>query len=445
MSLSGALTTAVTGLDGQSAALGAISNNVANSATSGYKRVETAFSTLISVANAQQFQPGGVVSKPIYTNDIGGPIQQTSVQTNLALSGDGFFVVNAANGTQTNGVPIFNNTQLYTRSGNFSLDSTGFLQNSAGYYLDGWPIDQLTGSVQKNSLQPIRIATFKDNPQPTANITYAANLPTNINTSLDTDTTTPDVDYAPTPVQFFDAVGQAHSLNVGWTKISGTNNTWTLNVTSSEPGVTITSPAGPVNVDFNIDNSMGAAGSILNFNGTTGTIGTDIALPIQVDFAGPAASTQNLNLNLGKFGVAEQTTMFTGSDIEFRSANQDGLAPGSFKSLSIDEHGVVTLNYDNGARRNFFQIPIATFSDANGLQSESGNAFSTTVNSGTPIYNDAGANGAGTLIPSAIEGSNVDIASEFTKMIQTQSAYGANSRVITATAQLLQQTNDMIR
>jgi flagellar hook protein FlgE len=445
MSLGGALTTAVTGLDAQSAALGAISNNVANSATSGYKRVETAFSTLISVANAQVFQPGGVMSKPVYTNDIGGPIQQTSVQTNLALSGDGFFTVSAANGTQTNGIPVFTNTQLYTRSGDFGLDSAGFLKNSAGYYLDGWPITQSTGTVQKNALQPIRIATFKDNPQPTANISYSANLPTNINTSLDTDTTTPDVDYAPTPVQFFDAVGQAHSLNIGWTKIAGTNNTWTMSVTSTEPGVTITSPAGPVNADFNIDNTLGAAGSIQNFNGVAGPIGTDVTLPIQIDFGGPAASTQNLNLNLGKFGVAEQTTMFTGSDVEFRSAQQDGLAPGSFKSLSIDEHGVVTLNYDNGARRNFFQVPVATFSNANGLQSESGNAFSTSVNSGTPIYNDAGSNGAGTLIPSAIEGSNVDIAAEFTRMIQTQSAYGANSRVITTTAQLLQQTNDMVR
>jgi flagellar hook protein FlgE len=447
MSLSGALTTAVTGLDVQSQALGAISNNVANSATSGYKRVETQFETLLSVANAEQFQPGGVISRPHYTNDIQGAIQQTSVTTNLAISGDGFFTVGTASGVTTGGTPIFTPDPVFTRTGDFNIDSVGFLKNSPGYYLEGWPIDQVTGAVQKNSLQPIRVTQFKDNPQPTQNVSYSANLPANPDPKLDTNAATPDIDFAPTQVEIFDAVGQAHSLQLGWTKLAGTNNTWTVTASSSDPTITV-APPGPIDVSFNVVGNAATgvqAGSIATVNGVAGAFNTLASLPLTVSFAGPAPSTQNVNLNFGKFGIADQTTMFTGTDVEFHSALQDGLAPGSFRSMSIDEHGLVTLNYDNGAQKAFFQIPVVTFSNPNGLQAQNGNAFSTSVDSGAPTFNAPGTNGSGSLLPSSIEGSNVDIASEFTKMIQTQSAYGANSKVITTTAQLLQITNDMVR
>jgi flagellar hook protein FlgE len=154
-----------------------------------------------------------------------------------------------------------------------------------------------------------------------------------------------------------------------------------------------------------------------------------------------------MNFNLGKFGIASQTTMFTGSDgdLEFRSANQDGLPPGSFRNLEIGTFGQLSVNYSNGARRNIFQIPIAQFSNPNGLKLENGNGYSVTADSGTPSFVFPGTAGAGTLVASAVEGSNVDIAAEFTKMIQTQRAYGANTRVITVTSQLLEETNNIIR
>jgi flagellar hook protein FlgE len=437
----------VTGIDAQSRALGAISDNVANSQTSGYKRIETTFATLLSVSNSREHQPGGVLSRPIHTNDIQGAIQQTSIATNLAISGDGFFAVNRADGVQTNGTPTFGGTTFFTRAGDFNIDNAGFLTNTAGYYLDGWPIDTATNAVQKNSLQPIRVTQFKDSPQPTHSVAYSANLPANPDATLDTNTATTDIDFAPTQVQIFDAVGAPHDLQLSWTKLAGTNNTWTLSVASNEPGVTV-APATPVNVDFNVvdDPLTGAqAGSMLSLDGVTGTVNTAAKLPVTVSFAGPAASTQTFDLDFGKFGVAEQLTMFTGTDVEFRSAQQDGLPPGSFRSLEIDAHGLVTLNYDNGARKAFFQIPVATFSNSNGLHSENGNAFSTAVESGTPTFSAPGSQGSGSLIPSSIEGSNVDIAAEFTKMIQTQRAYGANTRVVTITAQLLEETNNMVR
>jgi flagellar hook protein FlgE len=451
MSLSGAMTTAVGGLDAQSRALGAISDNIANSQTTGYKRIETTFSTLLSVSNSRVHEPGGVLSRPKRTNDVQGSVQQTSAETNLALSGSGFFPVNRVAGIGNGGVPTFEADPVYTRAGDFAIDGNGFLVNSAGYYLSGWPMDPTTGTVNKNAMQPIRITQFRDNPQATSNIDYSINLPSEPNNLLDTDATTPaHIEFAPTSVDFFDALGQPHTLQVQWIKDSYAtdNNTWRMRVTSSDPAMVVTAPAADVTLRFNVTNAGGAQeGSIMEINGVPGAVGSDATIPFQIDFPGPDAFQVNMNFNLGKFGVASQTTMFTGSDgdLEFRSANQDGLPPGSFRNLEIGTFGQLSVNYSNGARRNIFQIPVAQFSNPNGLKLENGNGYSVTAESGTPSFVFPGTAGAGTLVASAVEGSNVDIAAEFTKMIQTQRAYGANTRVITVTSQLLEETNNIIR
>jgi flagellar hook protein FlgE len=150
-------------------------------------------------------------------------------------------------------------------------------------------------------------------------------------------------------------------------------------------------------------------------------------------------------MNFGRFGVAEQTTMFKGTDIDFVSSTQDGLPPGSFRDLQIDGQGVVMINYDNGAQKRVYQIPLAQFSNYNALQPKDGNAYSATTASGIAGYVEPGANGTGNLVASSLESSNVDIAAEFTKMIQTQRAYSANSRVITVSSQLMDETNNLIR
>jgi flagellar hook protein FlgE len=227
-----------------------------------------------------------------------------------------------------------------------------------------------------------------------------------------------DIEFPPSNIDFYDALGQQHTLQVQWIKDSYAtdNNTWRMKVTSSDPAMTVTAPAA------------------------------DVDIPLTIDFPGPAASTVNMNLNLGKFGVASQTTMFgSDGDLEFRSANGDGLPPGSFRNLEIGTFGELVVNYSNGARRSIFQVPVAQFSNPNGLKLENGNGYSATAESGLPSFVFPGTSGAGTLVASAVEGSNVDIAAEFTKMIQTQRAYGANTRVITVTSQLLEETNNIIR
>jgi flagellar hook protein FlgE len=573
MSLSGALTSAVTGIDAQSRALGAISDNISNSQTTGYKRVDTEFSTLLTVSNAFVHEPGGVTSKPHYTNDLQGTVQQTSVVTNLAVSGDGYYAVSRVAGVNGTSLPTFEADPLYTRAGDFSVDNNGYLVNNAGYFLNGWNVNPSTGQVAKNQLIQIRLNQLKSDPLATANITYSANLPTTPAQNLNTGSTTPitvgqtltfatspapptftngdkfvvtptvgpaitfilsdasagipavavapqiqvnidtvvntkaqnlsavattltangfsssvDVNgnlviegttanpvasvtptvanagsnpittavatipasivFTPNKVNFFDAQGAAHAVDVNWTKVAGTNDTYTLTCTSTDPAITSILPLAPTTVVFNIvDNPVtGAkAGSIKSLNGVNGAIGSPASVPLTVNFGGGTPTTQALGFSLGSFGMPEQTTMFTGTDVNFISAQQDGLPPGSFRNLDIDAHGLITLNFDNGARKTEFQVPLVQFSNYNGLQPQNGNAFSTTVASGTPSIHSAGDNGTGTIIASSVEGADVDIAAEFTKLIQTQRAYEANTKVITAVNDLLQQTNNLIR
>jgi flagellar hook protein FlgE len=448
MSLSASMTTAVAGLDAQSRALGAISDNIANAQTTGYKRIETSFRTLLSVSNASVHEPGGVVATPVRTNDIQGSIEQVSTETNLAISGDGMFAVSRVSGVGSGGLPSFEADPIYTRAGDFNVDQNGYLVNAAGYYLNAWPVDAATGAADKNALAPVRIAQYASNPQATQSIAYSANLPVSPDATLDTDSTTADIELPPTAVNFYDALGQQHALNLAWTKVDGTNDEWKATFSTDESGASIGAPAGSVTVAFNIadDPSTGAqAGSIKSIDGVAGAIGADGTIPLTIDFAGPAASSVSMSFNLGKFGVADQTTMFTGSDIDFRGVQQDGLPPGSFRNLEIGANGQLIINYDNGARRTIGQIPIAQFSNYDGLKLENGNAYSVTGASGSPDLSLPGTNGAGSFVASALEGSNVDIAAEFTKMIQTQRAYSANARVITVTSQLLDETNNMIR
>jgi flagellar hook protein FlgE len=446
MSLSGALTSAVTGLDAQSAALGAISDNVSNSQTTGYKRVDTEFSTLLTVSNAFVHEPGGVLSHPLYTNDIQGSIQSTSTSTNLAVTGSGYFAVSRVNGF-TGTTPTFEPAPLFTRAGDFALDNNSFLVNGAGLFLNGFPVDPITGAVQKGALQQVRVTALTDPPTATTAITYSANLP-----SAPSTTAAP---FPPTTVSFLDALGQPHNLDISWQASAVTPGLFTATFSSSDPavsaivatgGATATTQTFQFEVAAGNPIAGGQAGSLMQIGAAAGTAGTPALQQLQITLgSGAGAPVQNVDLNLGTLGVAGQTTMFTGTEVNFISSQQDGKAPGNFSNLAVDAHGFVTLNYDNGDRKTVFQIPLAQFPNFDALQPQNGNAFSATQASGAPGFNVPGANGSGTIVGSSIEASNVDIAAEFTKMIVAQKAYSANTRVITVTNQLLDETNNIIR
>jgi flagellar hook protein FlgE len=176
MGIFDALTTSVAGLQAQSFALQNISGNIANAETTGYKETDTSFEDMVAAAAQDQTSADGVVANSVATNTVQGTIQSTSVSTDMAINGDGFFVVAMPTGT-TGNQPVFDGVQDYTRAGDFEINSNGYLVNSAGYYLMGIPIDSTTGNPVGNTPQVLQFDDEFVPAQATTAITYQANLP----------------------------------------------------------------------------------------------------------------------------------------------------------------------------------------------------------------------------------------------------------------------------
>jgi flagellar hook protein FlgE len=224
MSILGAMFTAVSGLNAQSRSLGNISDNIANSQTVGYKKVDTRFSDIITISNKSLNLPGGVVASPYYANALQGNINQTQSSTNLAVSGQGFFVVSrptSQNGTLT----TFSALPYYTRAGDFEVNRDGYVVNGGGYYLNGWTVDQDTGIPDTGSLAPIQITQLTTPPTPTSQIEVVGNLPA-------TSVVNPDPALAPTNVKVYDALGNPHTISLTWVKRA--DNIWNLDITAAD-------------------------------------------------------------------------------------------------------------------------------------------------------------------------------------------------------------------
>ncbi|MGQ9370831.1 flagellar hook-basal body complex protein [Azospirillum sp. A39] len=235
MSIFGSMTTAVLGLNAQSRALGHISDNIANASTTGYKRVNTAFETLVLQSNQRLHSPGGVTAKPVFMNNIQGNLQQVQSPTNIAIQGQGFFSVTKLGATSAGNNPVQTQTgtvnagaTYYTRMGDFELDKNRYLVNSAGYALNGWVVDDLTGDLRKDQVKPIQVNTLTDRPTPTAGIDLSANLPA---------TPAPGVAIPTSSIQIFDTQGNPRTINLDWRQ-QGAND-WRLSIdapgSSSKP------------------------------------------------------------------------------------------------------------------------------------------------------------------------------------------------------------------
>ncbi|MFZ4410005.1 MAG: flagellar hook protein FlgE [Paracraurococcus sp.] len=431
MSLFGSLTAAISGLTAQSKALGDISDNVANSQTIGYKRVDTNFVSYITQSNSQVNEPGAVIARPDYTNAVQGTIEQAEQPLAMAIGGQGFFSVALAKGT-TNGLPVFDERQFFTRAGDVSLDKDGYLVNGAGYYLQGWPSDA-AGNPDRTILNPIRVNQQVFNPVATTRIDLAANLPADATTTSVT-----------TQAQVYDTLGRLHTVNLGFTKTA-----WTLALNVPDDisaaargsvGLRFGSGASPAVMDGTIGAFTAASGSV-TLPGTSAT-GDPATLTFTANFGEGA---QTVKLALGQFGKAQGLTQYSGAEFSVRNNAQDGVPLGAYSGLSIRASGDVAVNYDNGQSRVIARVPLVAFNDPEKLQRLDGQAFMRTPDSGEARVTDAASNGVGKLVTGSIERSNVDIASEFTKLIVAQRAYSANTKVVTATDELLQDTINMRR
>ncbi|WP_374377224.1 flagellar hook-basal body complex protein [Dongia sp.] len=224
MSILGAMFTAVSGVNAQSKSLGHISDNIANSQTTGYKKVDTRFETLITVSNANLHQPGGVVASPSYANSLQGNVNQTQVLTNMAISGQGFFVVSRPE-SQTANQTLFNDLAYYTRAGDFEVNRDGYLVNNGGYYLNGWAVDETTGVADTSTLSPIQITQTIDEPTATTELEFVGNLPASSKVN-------PTPPLAPTNIKIYDALGNPHTVSLVWAKRA--DNLWKLDIVAAD-------------------------------------------------------------------------------------------------------------------------------------------------------------------------------------------------------------------
>jgi flagellar hook protein FlgE len=449
MSLFGAMNTAISGLSAQSDAFSNISDNVANAQTVGYKRVDTNFIDYLTTSTASQNAPGSVSAKPDYVNNVQGTVTQTDNPLALAIAGQGYFAVSQSTG-ETNNLPTFSPQKYYTRAGDFQMDKNGYLVNSANEALNGWPVNAL-GIVNQNTLGPIQVTQTVFNPQQTANVVISANLPA----TPANGTATPGNPIS-SDIDVYDALGTIHTITLNWVKDPLVQDSWTvqIDVPDDVTGGVPTRDRGTADMTF---------GQIASGNpvpaGTVGNIAVDGINPGSIVTAGYAANTaatfsfttdfgsgpQTILMNVGTYGQTNGVTQYAGTQYSLRGLTQDGVPPGSFASVTTQTNGNIVVNYDNGQARVIAQVPLITFNNPNQLQRQDGQSFTATLQSGTPLAEETGVNGAGNLVVQSVEGANVDIATEFSKLIVAQRAYSANAKMVTTADDLLQQTIDMKR
>ncbi len=452
MSIFGAMRSGVTGLFSQSQALGMIADNIANVNTVGFKAVRPRFSTLVTAqASADLHSPGGVQSRVEREIDAQGLLTASSVSTDIAISGSGFFTVN----DQTDGT---GNT-FFTRAGEFRPDKDGNLVNSGGFTLMGWPIDS-NGTVQQTNVlsafSVLNTANLTSAPVSTTLIEIGANLPASA-TSGDANSLT---------AQVFDLQGGQHSLTLTYTK-TATANTWDVTASVTNAGI-----VDPDSNDDGTNDPLTTTGAFaangirvgtLTFN-TDGTLlsitsnsatGTDVGVvnattnrfETTFDFDSATGTTSDrvtVALDFGTPGQADGFTQFQGNFTP-NFIEQNGKQFGSLSAVNIDENGITTALFDNGETRDIFQVPVITFNNPNGLQERTGNIYTETTDSGPAVALEPGRGGAGQIAPSALEQSTVDLADEFTRMIVTQRAFSASTRIITTADEMLEELTRIIR
>jgi flagellar hook protein FlgE len=458
MSINSALLAGVSGLTANSSALAAISDNIANVNTTAYKRNKVDFSTMVtSQAVSGEYSAGGVQGKNSQLVASQGLIQGASSSTDLAISGDGFFVASSTSGGKAS---------EFTRAGAFIPDANGFLVNDAGLYLQGWPVQPNgTFNVDPSDLSKISSINVKNlgaAVQATTNLGVAANLDQTTVVGAGAATyssattaksmagyaatagamgTAPDA--PPVDISVIDSVGATHKFALAFEK-TATPNQWNAEIYAVPAAdVTTAGPNGQVAaglVNFNTDGSINLATSTLF--GAAGaapviTLGASgAAAPAWAVAAGIAA--QSLTVDLTKI-----TQLASASAVNSVSAN--GASAGNIVGVQVGADGVVSALFDNSQVRKIAQVAIATFPNADGLTPLSGNAYGGSIAAGSMTLKVAGTGGAGKIDPSALEASTVDLSTEFTGLITTQKAYSASSKIITTADTMLDELINIIR
>lgn len=409
------MSSALSGMRNSQTMLDVVGNNIANVSTVGFKSSTAIFSDVLTQtlqgANAPTDTAGGSSAAQIglgarlagtmqaFTQ---GAIQSTGRNTDVAIQGDGFFVVNGAAG------------QMFTRSGALTLDANGNLTTVEGNLVQGWQGD-VSGNVNTNA-DPgpveIRVGDLLS-PKQTSMVDLGGNL-----------SATAAVGYSTTlTLTGYDTQGNSIPINVQFTKSAA--NAWTASASYGSPATAVTLTDAALTFDANgeltapVDRDINIAGG--QIPGFTGAI----------------------SLALGGASSPGRLTQFAGATTA-GIKNQDGGSAGTLQAFTISQQGVITGNYSNGRSRTIGQLAIAVFTNPVGLE-RVGGAWMKSPNSGEPEIGTPGSGGRGLLAWGTLEGSNVDLAEEFTRLIVAQRGFQGNARVITTADEVLQEVVNLKR
>jgi flagellar hook protein FlgE len=414
MSIFGSMKTAVSGMSAQANRLSTVADNIANVNTTGYKSVSTSFSSMVLPSSSGNYNSGGVETSVRQAISAQGDISYTTSAYDMAISGDGFFIVESADGT-----PVL------TRAGDFSVDSDGNLVNGAGFTLMGYSYDSGVPAVVVNGfdgLVPVNVAQSGLSAIASSSAYFSGNLDSSAEVVTD-DTTLPssngtDVtdDTKKMSLVAYDSLGGTVQYDYYYTKTGDitdangavTGSTWEVAVYRNADAAEGSTTSFPYSSD-----AVSVASLSFDENGQlTSATDTDIVDPV---------TSKTITMDYSDFTQLASDFSATGT--------ADGQAASSVSSVSIGTDGVVSVAYANGTSKALYQIPLATVASPDNLTLLSGNVYSANGQSGVTVTGFPQSNGLGSIESGALESSNVDLAGELTEMIEAQRSYTANSKV----------------
>ncbi len=408
------LRTGVTGLKSNQTRLDVVGNNISNANTVAFKRGRAAFSEVLGqkllgvgrTAGGSGINPShvglGVSVGSIDQNWEQGSLENTGIQTDLALNGDGFFVASPKEGASSD-------QRMLTRAGNFTFNQNGEFVTANGLNVQGWEFQD--GQVQTGELKNVQ---FDPNAQSPAKFTSEATVGGNLSADAALNTT------SSVSSVVYDEQGQAHDVVIDFEKTA--DNEWEYTVDAADPA----------NSPF-----TGAAVGTLEFDPSGAIDGGDPNPSIAWD---PGAVDGGPNLDLDLTGI----TQFAGSTTS-KFESQNGNSAGELSGYSINPEGVLELNFTNGEQKELFQLAVGNVNNPNGLEQQGENFYTTTGASGDLQLGRAGRDLRTAVVAGTLEASNVDLATEFSEMIVAQRGYQAAARVVTTSDEVLQETVQLKR
>ncbi len=408
MSLYGMMRTGVSGMNAQANRLSAVADNIANSDTTGYKSSSAEFSTLIMPSTGGAYNSGGVTTTIRSSISTQGVMTYTTSVSDLAVNGDGFFVVQDAGGTP-----------YLTRAGSFVPDAQGRLVNAAGYQLMAYSYDNGEPAATANGFEglvPVQISDQAMTATPSTEGNFSGNLPAGATPPAGPlpSSNAANAEYtSKTSLVAYDNLGNKKLLDVYFTNTGA--GTWSVSVFDQSKATAGTS----------FPYTGGAlASQNLTFDTTTGKItGTD-----NISFTVPGGSTLDLDLSQ----VTQLGTGFTVAD-----AKVNGNAPSSIQKVQIGQDGVIYAQFEDGSTKALYKIPLADVQSPDNLTAMPGNVYVQSPDSGDVQIGFANEGKRGSIVSGALENSNVDIAEELTDMIAAQRSYTANSKVFQTGSDLM--------